>query len=325
MVTGSRHFPHSYGFDPSYGMDLDQLLAIQPPDPPADFATFWRARYERARQIDPKPQVVPANRVLHGYAVHDLNYSSTDGVQIGGWLLLPEGGEVQRGIVVGHGYGCCEVPAEPLVFEDAAMLFPCFRGLGRSPVQGVSQDPNYHVLHDIQDRDRYILGGCVDDLWLGVSALVSLFPQVIGNLAYMGISFSGGIGALAAPWDDRISRLHLRVPTFGHQALRLTLPTVGSGEAVRAFRRSHSLNVMETLAYYDAAVSARYLRIPTLVAASLFDPAVAPPGQFAIYNAIPPALRQLYVLDAGHFDYPQREAQMRELDRVIVRFLTAAQ
>jgi len=79
---------------------------------------------------------------------------------------------------------------------------------------------------------------------------------------------------------------------------------------------------METLAYYDAAIAARHLRIPTLVAAALFDPAVAPPGQFAIHNAIPASLRRLFVLDAGHFDYPGKAAQQQALDQEVGHFLS---
>jgi cephalosporin-C deacetylase len=241
-------------------------------------------------------------------------------VEIGGWLLLPEDGKVSRGLIFGHGYGGCGLPDEPLAVEATALMFPCFRGLGRSPVAHVSQDPNYHVLHDIQDKERYILGGCVEDLWLAVSALLELFPAVSGRIGYSGISFGGGIGALAAPWDKRIQRLHLQVPTFGHQALRLTLPCTGSGESVRTFQRHHSFNLMETLAYYDAASAAQYLRIPTLVAAALFDPVVPTPSQFAIYNAIPEKLRRLFVLDTGHFEYPDKAKQLREMNTALVDF-----
>lgn len=314
-------FAHGYGFDPTCAMDLAQLLAVDPPEPPADFAAFWQDRYRAAMQIDPRPELHPTGQVSDGYAVFDLRYASTGGVAIGGWLLAPEDGRVTRGVVIGHGYSGRDGPDTPLPLDGAALLFPCFRGMGRSTLPGVSQQPYHHVLHDIQDRDRYILGGCVDDLWLAVGALLRLYPQAAGRVAYAGISFGGGIGALAAPWDPRIGRLYLDVPTFGHQALRLTLPSVGSGEAVRAYQRHHAFNVLETLAYYDAASAARHLAIPTLVAAALFDPAVPPPGQFAIHNAIAAPLRRLYVLEAGHFDHPGREARLQDLNREVARFL----
>lgn len=317
----SPKFSHGYGFDPAYGHDLSQLLAIRPPEPPADFAAFWQARFERVRSLDPQPRLTATGERRGGHAVHELTYTSTDGVTLHGWLLLPHDGAVTCGVVIGHGYGGRDRPDDPLEIEGAALLFPCFRGLGRSRVPGLAQNPNFHVLHHIEDRDRYVIGGCVDDLWLAVSALEALVPQVSGHVAYLGISFGGGIGALAAPWDARIRCLALEVPTFGHQALRLTLPCTGSGEAVRIFERRRDFHVMATLAYYDAATSAGFLQVPTLVAAALFDPAVPPPGQFAVHNAVPAPWRRLHVLQAGHFEYPEMHTQRQELEQEVARFV----
>jgi cephalosporin-C deacetylase len=318
----SKQFTHNYRFDPAYGMDLAQLLAIAPPAEPDDFAAFWQDRYAAAMQLDPRLRIRPGDQLIGNHTVSELRYCSTDGVKIGGWLMQPRGESVRRGAIVGHGYGGRTAPDLLAGLDDAAVLFPCFRGMGRSPVAGFSPEPYQHVLHGIEARDHYVLGGCVDDLWLGVSALLTLYPQLTGRVACLGISFGGGIGALAAAWDPRIDRLCVQVPSFGHQALRLTLPSVGSSEAVRMYQQQHGFNVMETLAYYDAAIAARYLRIPTLVAAALFDPAVPPPGQFAIYNAIPASLRRLFVLDAGHFDFPGKVAQQQTLDQEVNRFLT---
>ncbi len=195
---------------------------------------------------------------------------------------------------------------------------PCFRGLGRSRRPPISEDPAWHVLHDIQARDCYILGGCVDDLWTGVSVLHRLVPAITDHIGYAGISFGGGIGAMALAWDPRIDRGHLKVPSFGHQPLRLTLPTTGSDDAVQRFARTFS-NALATLAYYDAAVAARHIRQPMHVAAAQFDPAVAPPGQFAVYNAIP-GNKRLFVLAAGHFDYPSQASQEQELLAQLMAF-----
>lgn len=303
--------PHNFHFDPTYGYTLDRLLQIEGPDEPEDFAEFWRARFERVRNLAPEPRLVRQAGDHPDYEVYDLTYLSTDGDAIGGWLLTPRHAPVQRGLVVGHGYGGREGPDFDLPVRNAALLFPCFRGLSRSRRPGISDNPAWHVLHDIDKRDRYILGGCVDDLWLAVTVLIGLFPQTLGHVGYLGLSFGGGIGALALPWDERIRIAHLNVPTFGHAPLRLSLPTLGSGEAVRVFERRHG-RVLDTLRYYDAASAARHSRIPVHVAAALFDPVVAPPGQFAVYNCLP-APKKLFVLDAGHVDYPRRSEQEREL------------
>ena len=191
-------FPHDYSFDPSYGLSLDSLLSIAPPTEPEGFAEFWCARYQKALTIAPEPIVCQPRRMF-GFNVFDLRYRSTDGFDIGGWMLKPTEGEIRRGVVVGHGYGGRDGPDFDLPVSDAVFLFPCFRGLSRSRRPPISADPYWHVLHDIDQRDRYILGGCVEDCWLAVSALLELFPQVEGNVSYIGISFGGGIGSMAIP------------------------------------------------------------------------------------------------------------------------------
>ncbi|KAA6187066.1 deacetylase [Thiohalocapsa marina] len=302
---------HGYGFDPTYGYSLDDLLAVEPPVGPSDFAPFWVARYRRALGIDPAPRLSPSAVAIPGFAVAEIAYRSTEGFTIRGWLLQPIRGQALRAFILGHGYGGISEPPRDLIDEQAIYLVPCFRGLGLSARPPISREPRWHVLHDIDKRDRYILGGCVEDVWTGVSALLALFPALAGRLGYLGISFGGGIGALALPWDERIVRGHLNVPTFGHQALRLRLPTSGSAAAVQDFVRQHR-HVLATLAYYDAAVAAAFIRQPMHVAAARFDPVVAPPGQFAIYNALL-SDKRLFVLDAGHFEYPNRARQEREL------------
>lgn len=299
------------GFDPSYGYTLEQLLRIVPPPQPRDFDAFWRSRYERAMQLEPQPRLTPGNGSHPDYDCYDLAYRSTGDFEIGGWALVPKRGPVTRGVVVGHGYGGRDGPDYHLPIAGAAFLFPCFRGLSRSRRWPISDNPHYHVLHNIHKKDRYILGGCVEDLWLAVSALLRLFPAVAGHVAYLGISFGGGVGALALPWDLRIRRAHFNVPTFGHHPLRLQLPSTGSAAAVQAFQREHG-HILDILSYYDAAVAAQHIRIPVHVAAALADPAVAPPGQFSIYNGLPREKR-LFVLDKGHLDYPRRVEQENAL------------
>ncbi len=301
-------FAHDHPFDPTYGMDLDALLAVAPPEPPRGFVDFWRARRARALTIDPAPRLENPRRA-GAHQIFDCTYRSTDGVVVGGWFVRPATGEARRGLVVGHGYGGRDGPDLELAAPDTALLFPCLRGLSRSARPDLSSDPNRHVLHGIEDRDRWVIGGCVDDAWLAVSALLALAPAVAGRIGWSGLSLGGGIGALMLPWEDRVDRAELRLPTFGHHALRLTLPMVGSGAAIAAREATHG-GVMETLRWHDAATAARFVRQPVLAVLALFDPAVPPPGQFAIFNALPEN-KELVTLEAGHFDYPgaaQQEA-----------------
>jgi cephalosporin-C deacetylase len=311
---------HPFAFDPTYGMRLDQLLAIAAPEAPPGFDDFWETRYRRALSVDPQP-VLRQSKLSHPrWHVLDVVYTSSGAFEIGGWLLLPRNAQVRRGLVVGHGYGGRDQPDFDLPVEETAVLFPCFRGLSLSAHPPISPDAALHVLHHIDAPDDYVIGGCVDDLWIAVSALVTLYPWIEGYVGYSGISFGGGIGALAIPFDERIDRGHLVVPTFGHRPLWLTLPTVGSAQSVQAYRKTHA-NVLDTLRLFDAASAASRIKVPMLVAPALFDPAVAPPCQFAVANALPQSkFNEIFILDAGHFDYPGSEAQNAMLREKVERF-----
>jgi cephalosporin-C deacetylase len=300
---------HPYDFDPTYGLGLDDLLAIQPPQAPPRFDDVWRARHASALTVDPRPRLSASGSRHRDWQVHDIAYTSTDEFQIGGWLLLPRQGEVRRGLVVGHGYGGRDAPDFDIPVTETAILFPCFRGLSRSRHPSISSDPAGHVLHGIDTPDHYILGGCVADLWLAVSVLVALYPGLGGRIGYSGISFGGGIGALAVAFDRRIDRGHLIVPTFANMPLWLSLPTVGSGSAVQAYR------------FFDAATAAARIEIPLLLAVARFDPAVAPPCQFSVANARPASdHHETVILDAGHVDYPGMAAQHALLSEKVRQF-----
>jgi len=315
---------HPYDFDPTYGLGVEELRAIRPPQEPPDFDDFWRARYAGALGVNPQPQLSESGSNQPYWHVHDIIYTSTDEFPIGGWLLLPREGTVRRGLVVGHGYGGRDQPDFDVPVKETAVLFPCFRGLSRSRRPPISDDPIWHVLNDIDRPERYILGGCVEDLWLAVSVLIGLYPELDGRIGYSGISFGGGIGALALAFDKRIDRGHLVVPTFGNMPLWLTLPTIGSGHSVQNYQKTHG-DILKTLSLFDAATAAARIAVPMLLAVARFDPAVAPPCQFSIANALPTSNdHETVILDAGHFDYPGMEEQHALLSEKVRRFFGAA-
>lgn len=316
----SPSFTHPYSFDPSYGYDLDRLLAISPPEAPGDFAEFWQTRYSRSMEVNARPKLVELPGSHPKWKVAELSYVSTGDFPIRGWALIPREGTIRRGLVFGHGYGGIDGPDLSMSFEETVIFFPCLRGISLSRRSPISPEPYWHVLHHINDRDRYIVGGCTEDLWLAVSAMLELFPGVEGRIGLFGISFGGGVAALATPWDPRVARTQLEVPTFGHHPLRMTLPTVGSGAAIIAYEKRKG-GALAALSYHDAATAARHISVPVHVAAARFDPHVAPPGQFAIYNALG-GPRELFVLDAGHFEYADRERQQAGLSRERQRFFS---
>ena len=299
-----------------------KMLLVEPPIPPADFAAFWSKCFDRAMQVNAMPVLShnPAGK-LSDFELFDVSYFSTDGVRINGWVTIPRSHVVRRALVVGHGYGSCPEPTDNVPLKDAAYLWPCLRGLGKSRIPGIPEDPYYHVIYDIDKPDKYIIRGCVEDIWLAVTALEKIFPVVKNRIGMLGLSFSAGIGMLAAPWDERIRRLHCQVPTFGHHPLRMTVPSWGSAKSLQDYNQRHP-DVLATLAYYDAANAAQFMSRPTHIAAALLDPVVAPVGQFAIYNALK-CERALYVLEQGHSDYTNSQLEQIELTQELTTFFSA--
>lgn len=309
-------FEHGYPFDPAYGRTLDELLDIPAPAPPDGFDAYWRDRFAAAAGVATAPAVGPQEDERDGCRIFGVSYTSVGGLRLGGWLVLPTEGVAERGFVIGHGYGGRQEPGSdvPLPLPRSAAILPCVRGMGsRSRRPGIPGEADEHVLHGIESRETYVIGDCVADLWCAASALLELVPELGAGrrLGFVGGSFGGGLGALALPWDDRFACGELTVPTFGNHPLRVTLPCAGSGEAVRAYYEEHP-EVMDVLAYFDAATAASRIGVPMMVAPALFDPSVPPPGQFAVYNALR-GRRVLHVLRAGHFAYEGEVAEVAAL------------
>ena len=284
--------------DPTYGYDRNALLQVGAPAAPADFTEFWRETFAQTMNA---PLAISRREIESADAqtrVFEIEFDSWENFRVAGWLTVPRDGNFARGVVVGHGYGGREAPTYGLPGPPAVALFPCARGFHRSRRVAMPDSAARHVLHGIETRETYIIRACVADLWASASVLLELFPHIADNLDYSGGSFGGGLGALMLPFDARFRRAHLDVPTFGNHPLRVQLPCNGSGRAISSYCARHPA-ALQTLAYFDAATAARLIAIPALVSPALSDPAVPPPGQFAVYNALGGA-KKLWIRRCGH-------------------------
>ncbi|WP_129668999.1 acetylxylan esterase [Phytoactinopolyspora endophytica] len=303
-------------FDATYGYDEHALRQVGAPDEPEGFTGFWQELYAQALHVETDPQLTPVGErsaQSAGVELYEVTFTSLGGIRIGGWAVFPTDGVAERAVVISHGYGGRSEPDLAMVPDGAAAIFPVARGLPtRSLMSGVPERGAGHVLVGIESPDTYIHGGCAADVWCAASALFEILPERPANLGYIGASFGGGIGALAMPWDERFTAASLRVPSFGNHPLRLTLPCTGSGQAVRQYAEDHP-EVRDVLQYFDAAVAARHIRIPTVLGPALWDPSVPPPGQFAVCNAVA-GEKEIFVFSAGHAEYP---GEADEYDRFL--------
>lgn len=304
-------FTHDLPFDPTYGYTESEMLAIEPPTPDDDFEAFWREKFRASLAIETEIALAPFTGAIKrdDIVVEEINFSALGlngarPVRLGGWLIRPTRVEPTRLEVQGHGYGGREAPELPARHDPVVRLQLCKRGFHRSLQPDLPvNDSSKHVVAGIESRETYVHLGNAADLWAAVKVLAEMFPRLAHRLDYSGGSFGGGIGAIAMPWDDRVRRVFLDVPSFGNHPIRLRCQCNGSGEAVRQLYLSGH-DVTGVLHYFDAAITARFMNKPTLVGCARFDPAVPPPGQFSVYNAIP-CDKKLVARDGGHFEYPR--------------------
>ena len=289
---------HNFPFDPTYGFDEAGLRDIRPPPEVEGFVAFWRASYAETLSLPLRIALAESGLPHRSHRVRTVEFDTLGGFRIGGWLLEPCEQAPLSLVVQGHGYGGRD-SIDALIPRRAAVLLVCAPGFNRSARTDLPSQADVHVVHGIGHRDTYLIRFCVASLWSAGSVLRELHPNL--PLHFVGGSFGGGLGALAMPWDVRFSAGFLEVPTFGHHPLRLQCQCVGSGESVRRWRTDHP-EVLEVLRYYDAAVAAAHIAVPVVCAPALFDPAVPPPGQWAVANALPKG--EIVPVTAGHFDHP---------------------
>lgn len=321
-------FTHDLPFDPTYGYTEAQMRRILPPEPAADFEAFWRQMYQRSLNVPTRTVFSDYSGPVRNDAIVRLidfdamGLGGKSSVRLGGWLIEPKDVTPQRLEVVGHGYGGREAPELSGANEPVVRLQLCKRGFHRSIQPDLPvNDSSRHVVSGIESKETYVHLGNAADLWAGVKVLAELYPSLADKLDYAGGSFGGGIGALAMPWDQRVRRVFLDVPSFGNHPLRLTMRCNGSGEAIRQLHHN-GRDLMPVLQYFDAAVAARFMDKPTLVGCARFDPAVPPPGQFSVYNAIP-CTKKLVSRAGGHWEYPQLAREVAVLHRQVRQWFEA--
>jgi cephalosporin-C deacetylase len=293
---------HDLPFDPEYGYNLEQLFSVPAPQAPEDYEAFWTKHYQDALQIPLNLAKREVDSPDAAFRLFEVEYDSYQGIRIGAWITVPVATDhLRAGMVVGHGYGGREAPDYSMPVVDTVCIFPCARGFHRSACDAYPDDSVAHVLTGIESRETYSHLGSVIDYWLAASVLLELYPQVSERLLYSGGSFGGGIGAMLLAWDTRFKQAYLNIPSFGNHPLRVTLDCVGSGAAVKKYYDDGHPEVLDVLCYFDAATAAGRIQIPVFVAAAEFDPAVPPPGQFAVYNALS-GPKKFFLRQSDHFE-----------------------
>lgn len=304
-ITDFSPYIAKFAFDPTNGFSLAALRELHVAETaPADFVDFWQNAHERNRAVDPRAEFRASGFTSATHDIRELHFQTLGDYAIGAWLAVPHNSEkIRRVEIFGHGYGGRGEPEWSALAEEAVQLSVCAPGFDLSACSDrvATNAAMLHVITGIHSPDTYILLACAAAIWTASRLMAERFPQL--PQVYRGSSFGGGMGALLLPWEANFVAAELNQPTFGYHTLRLQHRCTGSGESVR---RLHELqpSIRRTLAYFDAAYAARHLKVPVVAGVCAFDPAVCPPGQYAVANSIPEHLRCRTEFSFGHCDFP---------------------
>ena len=292
-----------------------QLLAIRGEEPVQGFEEFWRKQYERA--VNCKLDYTVEGEVWSPYSnikIYRVSFISCDGFKIGMWVSRPEkscGGHINI-----HGYTNDIRPHAP---QDLSLTtaVPCVPGLGISMCKEVPWQLQYHAAYGFEDPEKYVIISGVRNIWMSISILIDMFPDVKDNITCSGGSLGGAMGALSVPWDARIKAAELSVPTLGGRIMMEYLGKPTDPSYVRAMKAQESESNMRTFDLCNAASAARYIRVPVLVTPAICDNNVPPPGQFAVANSIPEEYRILRIREVGHAAPSPQDVEMeKELQEI---------
>lgn len=298
---------HNFPFDPYNGMTQNELLKITAPAEPEGFRRFWEDNYRLVMECPLDYHVeTEVWSPVESDTIYRVRVKNFDGVEFIVFIARPENSA--GGLVIGQGYGNPSTP--PSSSHGLTTCFANVRGLGASQCKDIPWQPAQHVIHGIGSKETYILRGVIADQWMATRVMLDMFPDCAENLHYYGGSMGGGMGALMLPWDDRFKSGFLSVPTFGSE-IRFNYESVGSGEACRKYVQEHP-EALDVLRYFDASVAAKYIRIPVCCTPALFDPCVAPAGQFSVANSIPDEFKTLYIRETGHFELTEQDKIVSE-------------
>ncbi|MFC2076526.1 acetylxylan esterase [candidate division KSB1 bacterium] len=287
---------------------------------PEDFKRFWRqARSELVR--------IPVDARLEEVAVVDpgdvrrfkVSLAHCDGGRVYGWLHLPKGEGPFPTIlsIPGSGIGRTGRYAQ---FTEGGFAILAMEIHGLEPhkenirgVRWIEQDSVFAYLgeletgilagyHNIGKEDpyHYYHRRSLQAAMRALDYLVTRKDVDGSRICAFGGSQGGGLSLLLASMDKRVKAVIATVPGFCDQAAFL----YGRAAELGLFADGDRDRIKRTLSYYDAALAAELIEVPTLIGVGFIDDTCNPTKVYAAYNNLRGPKKIDNFLHTGHGSAP---------------------
>ncbi len=265
------------------GVSIERLQPLE--EEPADFDAFWTAQKAAVRAV-PMDVNLTYVRTSAYSNVFSFDIAIIEGKRAYGYLVVPisvVGSYPAILLMPSFGSGANIVTDDVAMAERAGVL-SVFLSQHNNPPNISSSQSNY-LTDGIQTPQsfylKYVLLGAVKTI-----DYLQTRPDFNGQVGAMGTSQGGGLSALIAGIDNRVSILTASYPSFCHQAAaKYSKPsafpyTYITAQSATGINRSVALS---TIKYYDPVYALRRFKGVSYNATSFKD-FVCPPE--AVYTAL---------------------------------------
>ncbi len=265
------------------GVSIEQLQPLE--EEPADFDAFWAAQKAAVRAVPMNVNLTYIRTSTYSN-VFSFDIAIIDGKRAYGYLVVPislVGSYPAILLMPSFGSGANIVTDDVAMAERAGVL-SVFLSQHNNPPNISSSQSNY-LTDGIQTPQsyylRYVLLGAVKTI-----DYLQTRPDFNGQVGTMGTSQGGGLSALIAGIDNRVSILAASYPSFCHQAAaRYSKPSAFPYTYITAPSATgvNQLAALSTIKYYDPVYALRRFKGVSYNATSFKD-FVCPPE--AVYTAL---------------------------------------
>ncbi|MEN9610337.1 MAG: hypothetical protein RLZZ628_1151 [Bacteroidota bacterium] len=272
---------------------------------PVDFDAFWAGQKAAIRAIPMDMHLTHLR--TSGYAdVYNFDIAVVDGRRVYGYFVVPISKvKSYPALIEMPPYGnLANIVQDDVSKAERAGVLSVFLSVHDTPPNVTAPVPNY-LVEGIESPQsyylKYVLLGAVK-----IMDYIQTRPDFNGQFAAIGISQGGGLAAMIAGIDTRISLLATAYPAFCHQAgAKYNLPSAFPFTYVTAGKIAVPIaTVLSTIKYYDPIYTLRRFKGVSWNMGSLKDAVCPPQATTTAFNQLKGQRILEYVFDKTHTQGP---------------------